>query len=309
MAAGPRMRELVIGSRGSLLARAMVAEFRARLRYHRPVRTLTVMTAGDRDRRRPLGQLAGGGAFSGALEQALLEGRVDVAVHSAKDLAAGGHPDLVLAVTPPRGDVRDALCGATLETLPPGARVGTSAARRAAQLRALRPDVRIVAIRGNVPPRLARARAHGGTLDAVMLAAAGLDRLGLADSATQRLPAEDFLPDPGQGALAIQVRREDQGLLAELSQAGDAITDVAVRAERAMMHALRGGCTLPIGAYAEHTSAGLRLAGSVTSLDGRHQVRASRTAGLCETPEMLGAGLADLLRARGADALLPRTEE
>ncbi|MGI5200494.1 hydroxymethylbilane synthase [Spirillospora sp. CA-108201] len=309
MAEEPRMRELVIGSRGSRLARAMVAEFRARLVYRGPVRTVTVLTAGDRDRRRPLGEIAGAGAFSGALEQALLEGRVDVAVHSAKDLVAGGHPDLVLAVTPPRGDVRDALCGATLETLPLGARVGTGAARRAAQLRALRPDVRIVAIRGNVPPRLARARAHGGTLDAVVLAAAGLDRLGLADAATQRLPAEDFLPDPGQGALAIQVHRDDRGLLTEMSQAGDVVTDVAVRAERAMMHALRGGCTLPIGAYAEHTSAGLRLSGSVTSLDGRRQVRASRTAGPCETPEMLGARLADLLRARGADALLPRTEE
>lgn len=306
MAAGARMRELVIGSRGSRLARAMVAEFRARLGYRGPVRTVTVMTAGDRDRRRPLKEIAGVGAFSSALEQALLDGRVDVAVHSAKDLVAGGHPDLVLAVTPPRGDVRDALCGATLETLPPGARVGTSAARRAAQLRALRPDVRVVGIRGNVPPRLARARTHGGTLDAVMLAAAGLDRLGLAGAATQRLPAEDFLPDPGQGALAIQVRRDDCALLAEMSQAGDAVTDAAVRAERAMMHALRGGCTLPIGAYTEHTSAGLRLVGSVTSLDGRHQVRASRTAGPEEYPEVLGARLADLLRARGVEALLDR---
>ncbi|GAA2309849.1 hydroxymethylbilane synthase [Actinomadura luteofluorescens] len=307
--ARPGMRELVIGSRGSHLARAMVAEFRARLGYRGPVRTVTVMTAGDRDRRRPLGEIAEDGAFSSALEQALLDGRVDVAVHSAKDLAAGGHPDLALAVTPPRGDVRDALCGATLETLPLGARVGTSAARRVAQLRALRPDVRTVAIRGNVPPRLARARAHGGALDAVMLAAAGLDRLGLADAATQRLPADEFLPDPGQGALAIQVRRDADDLLAAMSQAGDAVTDVAVRAERAMMHALNGGCTLPIGAHAEHMSVGLRLTGSVTSLDGREQIRVSDIAGRGEFPEELGARLADLLRARGADALLPRTKK
>ncbi|MGW2310876.1 hypothetical protein [Actinomadura luteofluorescens] len=142
-----------------------------------------------------------------------------------------------------------------------------------------------------------------------MLAAAGLDRLGLADAATQRLPADEFLPDPGQGALAIQVRRDADDLLAAMSQAGDAVTDVAVRAERAMMHALNGGCTLPIGAHAEHMSAGLRLTGSVTSLDGRYQIRVSDIAGRGESPEELGARLADLLRARGADALLPRTKK
>src|SRR6266516_3614717 len=160
----------------------------------------SVMTSGDRDRKTPMRDRGGGGGgvFTTQLEQELLAGRVDIAVHSLKDLPTAPPDGLVLAVTPPRAD---ALCGSTLEGLRPGARVGTGSVRRIAQLRALRPDVEVVPIRGNVPPRLAKVKSG---LDAVILAASGLRRLGLDDAITELLDPALFPPSPGQGALAVQ---------------------------------------------------------------------------------------------------------
>jgi hydroxymethylbilane synthase len=204
----------------------------------------------------------------------------------------------VLAVTPPRADPLDALCGSTLAGLRPGARVGTGSARRVAQLKALRPDVEVVPIRGNVPPRLAKLKAG---LDAVILAASGLRRLGLDEAITELLDPALFPPSPGQGALAVQVRAADRELLAMLNSFGDPRADATVRAERALLAELHGGCSVPVGAYATVADGMLTLSGQVTSLDGQQRVTGT-VAG--SDPEATGAGLAALLRGRGADAIL-----
>jgi hydroxymethylbilane synthase len=265
----------------------------------------SVMTDGDRDRKSPLRELGGGdgGLFTTELEGELLAGRVDVAVHSLKDLPTASPEGLVLAVTPPRADPLDALCGSTLAGLRQGARVGTGSARRAAQLRALRPDVEVVPIRGNVPPRLARVKTG---LDAVVLAASGLRRLGLDEAITELLDPAVFPPSPGQGALAVQVRAGDRELLEMLNSYGDADAEAAVRAERALLGELHGGCSVPVGAYAACAGGVVALSGQVTSLDGRRQVTGTVT---CADPVAAGAELAGLLRARGADAILDEIRE
>jgi hydroxymethylbilane synthase len=299
------MDTVVVGSRGSRLAVAMVAEFLAGLGGDCPVvrfRTRVIMTDGDRDRKSPVSELSGaaqGGAFSSQLEQELVDHRIDIAVHSLKDLPTTTPDVLALATTPARGAPADALCGSTLAGLRPGARVGTGSPRRIAQLKALRPDLDVVPIRGNVPGRLAKLRTAG--LDAVMLAAAGLQRLGLEDSITELLSLDDFPPSPGQGAMGIQVRAADSELLAMLSSYGDPVTHAAVTAERALLAQLHGGCSVPVGAYATASAAGLTLTGQVTSLDGTAQVTDSASGA---DPEQLGFDLAQAMLARGAGDIL-----
>jgi hydroxymethylbilane synthase len=298
---------VMIGARGSRLAQVMVREL-IELLGSCPVVTFksrSVMTDGDRDRRTPLQELGGGegGVFTTRLESELVAGRVDIAVHSLKDLPTASPDGLVLAMTPPRADPLDALCGSTLEGLRPGARVGTGSARRIAQLRALRPDVQVVPIRGNVPSRLAQLKSG---LDAVILAASGLRRLGLDDTITQLLDASVFPPSPGQGALAVQVRVCDGELLEMLNAFGDPDADAAVRAERALLGALHGGCSVPVGAYAVRRDGLLVLSGQVTSLDGRERATGTVTG---TDPDAVGAALAALLRERGADAILDQIRE
>jgi hydroxymethylbilane synthase len=243
---------------------------------------------------------ASGGAFTSQLEVELREGRIDVAVHSLKDLPTEPPDGLALATTPgPRADLREALIGAPLGALRYGARVGTGSTRRIAQLRAVRPDLTVVPLRGNVPSRVAKLRSAG--LDAVMLAAAGLLRLGLADRIAEYLPLDQFPPSPGQGAMGIQVRAADRELLTMLSSYGDPAADRAVRAERALLGALHGGCSVPVGAYAEVTGPGLTLTGQVTSLDGRRQLTATAAG---DDPEQLGADLAATLLSQGAGQIL-----
>jgi hydroxymethylbilane synthase len=265
----------------------------------------SVMTDGDRDRKTSLRELTGDerGLFTTRLEQELLAGRVDIAVHSLKDLPTAPPDGLVLAVTPPRADPLDALCGSTLARLPRGARVGTGSARRIAQLKALRPDVEVVPIRGNVPPRLAKLKAG---LDAVILAASGLRRLGLDEAITELLDPSLFPPSPGQGALAVQVRATDRELLAMLNSFGDPGADATVRAERALLAELHGGCSVPVGAYATRSDGMLTLSAQVTSLDGRQRVTGAVTG---SDPEAIGAQLAALLRDRGATAILDAIRE
>src|SRR5580658_1179686 len=236
----------------------------------------SVMTVGDKDRKTPLRTLGGGagGVFTSQLEQELLDGRVDIAVHSLKDLPTAPPDGLALAVTPPRADPLDALCGSTLAGLRPGARVGTGSARRIAQLKALRPDVEVVPIRGNVPPRLAKLKSG---LDAVILAAAGLYRLGLEDAITELLDPALFPPSPGQGALAVQVRAGDRELLEMLNAYGDPDADAAVRAERALLGELHSGCSVPVGALATRREGELTLNAQVTSLDGSNQASGAIT--------------------------------
>jgi hydroxymethylbilane synthase len=296
------METVVVGARGSRLAQVMVRELIDHLGSCPVVafKARSVMTDGDKDRKTPLQNLGGaeGGVFTTRLEEELLAGGVDIAVHSLKDLPTSPPNGLVLAVTPPRADPLDALCGSTLAGLRPGARVGTGSARRIAQLKALRPDVEIVPIRGNVPPRLARLKSG---LDAVILAASGLRRLGLDDAITELLDPSVFPPSPGQGALAVQVRAGDSELLEMLNAFGDPDADAAVRAERALLGELHGGCSVPVGAYAVRRDGVLTLNARVTSLDGRQQV----TGTLAGTdPEATGAALAATLRERGADSIL-----
>jgi hydroxymethylbilane synthase len=296
------METVVVGARGSRLAQVMVRELIDHLGSCPVVafKARSVMTDGDKDRKTPLQNLGGaeGGVFTTRLEEELLAGGVDIAVHSLKDLPTSPPNGLVLAVTPPRADPLDALCGSTLAGLRPGARVGTGSARRIAQLKALRPDVEIVPIRGNVPPRLARLKSG---LDAVILAASGLRRLGLDDAITELLDPSVFPPSPGQGALAVQVRAGDSELLEMLNAFGDPDADAAVRAERALLGELHGGCSVPVGAYAVRRDGVLTLNAQVTSLDGREQVTGT-VAGT--DPEATGAALAATLRERGADSIL-----
>jgi hydroxymethylbilane synthase len=293
---------VIVGARGSRLAQAMVRELIDHLGACPVVKfkARSVMTDGDRDRKTPIRILGGGqtGVFTTQLERELLAGGVDIAVHSLKDLPTAPPEGLALAVTPPRADPLDALCGSTLEGLRPGARVGTGSARRVAQLKALRPDVEVVAIRGNVPTRLAKIKSG---LDAVVLAASGLRRLGLDDAITELLDPSVFPPSPGQGALAVQVRAADRELLHMLNAYGDPDADAAVRAERALLGELHGGCSVPVGALAIRRDGVLSLSAQVTSLDGRRRVTGTVTA---TDPEEAGAALASVLRERGADEIL-----
>ena len=298
------METVIVGARGSRLAQIMVNELIDHLGACPVVefKARSVMTDGDRDRKTPIRNLGGGagGVFTTQLEQELLAGRVDIAVHSLKDLPTAPPDGLVLAVTPPRADPLDALCGSTLADLRAGARVGTGSARRIAQLTALRPDVEVVPIRGNVPGRLARIKSG---LDAVILAASGLRRLGLADAITELLDPSLFPPSPAQGALAVQVRAGDRELLEMLNAFGDPDADAAVRAERALLAELHGGCSVPVGALATRRDGVLSLSAQVTSLDGRERVADTLTVTGTD-PEAAGAMLAAMLRERGADAIL-----
>jgi hydroxymethylbilane synthase len=298
---------VIVGARGSRLAQVMVQELITHLGSCPVVgfKARSVMTDGDKDRKTPLRTLGGGegGVFTTRLEEELLAGRVDVAVHSLKDLPTAPPNGLVLAVTPPRADPLDALCGSTLSALRPGARVGTGSARRVAQLKALRPDLEVVPIRGNVPPRLAKLKSG---LDAVILAASGLRRLGLDDSITELLDPVLFPPSPGQGALAVQVRAGDRELLEMLNAFGDPDADAAVRAERALLAQLHGGCSVPVGALAVRRDGVLSLSAQVTSLDGLKRVTGTVTGA---DPEATGAALAAALRERGADEILDEIRE
>jgi hydroxymethylbilane synthase len=302
------MATFVVGSRASNLARTQVREYLAPLRERFPQVTFThrvILEGGDRDRTSrasAVSAASGGSAFSSEQEAALFRGDVDVVIHSLKDLPTANPPGLVLLPPPAREDVRDALCGATLSGLRKGARVGTGAPRRIAQLLAVRPDLEVVPIRGNVPPRLRKIETMG--LDAVVLAAAGLRRLGLDEAISELLPLDLFPPSPGQGAMGIQVRESDRAIREILATAADHAVDSQVRAERALLAELHGGCSVPVGAYAETAPDGsLTLHAQVTSLDGTRRVAGSMSAPAAE-PEKLGAALAARLLAEGADAVL-----
>ena len=221
------------------------------------VALVPITTAGDRDRTRPFGQIGERGVFVKELEEALLEGRIDVAVHSAKDMTSADPEGLVVGAYLEREDPRDALCGAA--ELRPGMRIGTASVRRRAQLLALEPELVIEGIRGNVDTRLQKARER--RLDAIVLAACGLDRLGLAAEIGRRLEPEEMLPEAGQGALALQVRLGDEALVAA---ADDEATRARVTAERACVAALGGGCLAPVAAYHD----GAQLTALVADEDG-----------------------------------------
>ena len=257
----------------------------------------------------PLASLGGAGVFVGAVRAAVLAGEADLAVHSFKDLPTAPAEGLVLAAVPPREDPADALCardGLDLAGLPSGARVGTGSPRRAAQVLALRPDLEVVAIRGNVETRLRRA---SDDLDAVLLAAAGLRRLGLEAAITERLDPEEFLPAPAQGALALECRADaPEELLQALAQLDDPPTRWAALAERAVLARLEAGCAAPVAAHATVIGGELRLVARVVAVDGSRQVQMGDAAAPAESgATALGLRVAEQLLALGAADLVDLT--
>lgn len=286
-----------VGTRASALAMAQTKQVAERIAKaaKADIELVPVTTEGDTSRA-SLASIGGMGVFAAALREALLRGECDLVVHSLKDLPTAEHPGLRLGAVPKRADARDALCardGLTLATLPEGARVGTGSPRRIGQLRAARPDVVAVDIRGNVDSRLGRV--ESGELDAVILAAAGLGRLGRADAATDLLELDVWPTAPGQGALAIEVRRErgDRDLERALEAIDHGLTRATVLAERLVLAGLEAGCSAPIGATAFVDDELLFLTATVYSADGTRQLTSSHAA----TPDSRSpADLADAAR-------------
>ena len=288
------MPTLRIATRGSRLALCQSEEVAAELRRAHPeivIELVPVETEGDRDRQTPLSVLGGRGVFVKAVEAALLRGRADLAVHSLKDLPTEDAAGLTVAAVPRRADPRDALVapgGRTLRELPAGSRVGTSSRRRAALLRAIRPDLRAVEIRGNVDTRIDKVR-HGEA-EAALLAVAGLARLGRAGEAGQIFEALDFLPSPGQGALAVQCRADDARTVELLSHLDHPASRLATTAERSLLAALGSGCSLPVGAYGRIEGAVLALRGMLVR-EGQELPDFGDASGPPEEAEALGREL------------------
>jgi hydroxymethylbilane synthase len=307
VSAPPRQAAVVLGTRGSALARAQTDLVMGMLTAAWPeleCEAKVVSTAGDRTQEsgEPLPEIGGKGLFTAELERALRVGEIDVAVHSLKDLPTEDAEGVVVGAVTRREDVRDCLVareGGSLAELAKGAVVGTSSLRRAAQLKALRPDVEVRSIRGNVDTRIRKVA--DGEFDAALLAAAGVRRLGLEHAVTEWLPPETMLPAPGQGALAIQCRADDHPLHALLATLDDPAARAETTAERAFLRALGAGCAAPVAALAEATTTPrVRLQGLVASVDGRQMVRVDGEG----EPQELGDELAKRALAAGADLIL-----
>jgi hydroxymethylbilane synthase len=298
------VKPLRIGTRGSALALWQSRYVAAMLARNLPglqIELVEISSLGDRVTNVPLSHVEGTGFFTASIEQALIAGEVDVAVHSYKDLPVDSTPGLVVAAVAQRGPVEDVLCardGRTLMTLPAGARIGTCSARRTAQVRMMRDDLEIVPLRGNVPTRVARIDKD---LDAIVLARAGLTRLGLDAAITEVFDSERMLPAPAQGAMAIQCRDGERDLILRLSALNHEPTRRAVDAERAMLHALGGGCSVPVGALARVDHAGIHLTSGAFSLAANPPVRGRQVGA---DPIEVGKRAADDLVSRGAGAIL-----
>jgi hydroxymethylbilane synthase len=305
------MAAVVIGTRGSTLARrqtALVIELLRNAWSGLECEERQIVTSGDRTQQsgRPLPEIGGKGLFTAELEQGLRDGDLDLAVHSLKDLPTEDPEGVAVGSVCLREDVRDCLVSRgerTLADLPAGAVVGTSSLRRAAQLHALRPDLELRSIRGNVDTRIRKVR--DGEFDAAVLAAAGLRRLGLEREVSEWLPPETMLPAPGQGALAVQCRSDDEGVLELLAAIEDPEARAATTAERGFLRELGGGCAAPVAAHAtavrhDDEASRVRLEGLVLSPDGTHVVRVSGEG----EPEELGQRLAREALAAGADRIL-----
>ncbi len=310
---------LRFGARGSALARWQTLHVAERLQALSPgleVEQVEITSRGDRVQDVPLSHVEGTGFFTAAIQEELLGREIDVAVHSYKDLPVEAVPGLVVAAVPGRGPVEDVLCareGMKLADLPRGARVGTCSARRTAQILLLRDDLEIVSLRGNVPTRVARV---GPDLDAIVLARAGLMRLGLERAITEVFPVETMLPAPAQGALAVECRSADPAVRACLRALNHSETERAVTAERAMLHALGGGCSVPVGATAVVESGRIHLSGGVFGLSTRRAARVTVSGadplatGELAAARLLDAGASDILAEFDAPGLAkaPRLE-
>jgi len=296
---------LIFATRPSTLARWQTAHVIRLLQAAHPGLECSeriITTIGDRVLDRPLPEIGGKGLFTSELENALLSGEVDAAVHSLKDLPVEDTPGIVVAAIPEREAAHDVLVSAngyTLSNLPEGARVGTCSLRRTAQLLALRPDLTILPLRGNVDSRVKRVM--NGEYDAIILARAGLTRLGLQAHISETFALNVMLPAPGQGALAVQCRADDVETLKLLEAIHDPLTAAAVGAERAFLSGLGGGCSLPVAAFAEKNNGTIILTGAVISPDGKQAIRLSAVD---KDPFELGERLAHLVLERGAAEIL-----
>ncbi len=299
-------RTVIAGTRGSRLALWQTQHVLQALERAWPrlaCRMQRFQTKGDKTLDVPLPQIGGKGLFTAELEQALRDKRIDVAVHSLKDLPTETASGLTLGAVLGRTTAHDALVAReswTLDTLPVGASVGTSSYRRTAQLRHRRPDLAVVPIRGNVDTRVRKVQS--GSYDAAVMAAAGLERLGLTEAITARLPFEVMLPAPGQGALAVQCRADDAHVLSLLAALDDEADRAATTAERAFLQALGGGCATPIAAYARRDEDGLiEMEALIASLDGQVMIR---VRGRGDDARQLGEDLAREALHQGAEEVL-----
>lgn len=301
------MKPVRIATRKSPLALWQARHVARLLEEKRPgleVSLLEMTTEGDRFLAAPLSAIGGKGLFVKEIEQALLEGRADLAVHSLKDMTSHLPPSLVLACVPPREDPRDAFVspkGYRLAELPPGAAVGTSSLRRTCQLLERRPDLKVVPLRGNVQTRLRRTQEEG--LAGAVLALAGLRRLGLEDQVTEVLAPEVSLPAVGQGALAVECRSSDHALIELLAELESAETRIAVSAERAFLARLEGGCTVPLAGYAVLEGDQVWMRGLIGRPDGARVLRGERR-GPAKDAAALGHQLADELLEKGGAEIL-----
>ncbi len=304
--------KIVLATRGSPLALWQAEEARRVLLAAHPsaeIVLLPLQSSGDQDQKSDLARFGRIGVFTVEVDRALLDGRADAGVHSAKDMTTTLIEGVVLAGTLARGPVEDVLVsasGSTLDELPDGARVATGSMRRSAMLRAARPDLEVVPIRGNVDTRLAKL--DRGEADALIVARAGLVRLGLERRITQVLPRELFLPAVGQGIVGLTAREDDAATRRTLAAVGDRESWVAATAERAFLRAIHGGCNAPVGAHASVRENALVLEAWVLSLDGRRSVR-DVERGQVERAEDVGRALADKLTARGAGELVAEARE
>jgi len=301
-----------IGTRGSKLALTQSEWIKEQLETHHlglRVDLIKIKTTGDKILDTPLSKIGGKGLFVKEIEEALLERRVDVAVHSMKDVPAQLPGDLMLSTFPPRENPSDALIarkGRTLDQLPKGARVGTSSLRRGAQLLHFRPDLELVSLRGNVDTRLNKLKS--GDLEAIILATAGLNRLGLSGVITQAIPFHQLLPAVGQGVLGLEVRRDDDETIALLDFLDHTDTRTAVTAERAFLKTLEGGCQVPIAGFARMKGETLSFEGLVAELDGSRIYRQTVT-GRRDEAKAIGIEAAQALLASGGGDVLKRLYE
>lgn len=298
--------QLTIGSRGSKLALWQAEYIRARIEglTGLPVAIKVIKTTGDKILDVPLSKVGGKGLFTKEIEVELEAGVVDLAVHSMKDVPTELPEGLVIAAMPERVDPRDAIvsgAGYTLNTLPKGARVGTSSLRRVAQVRALRPDVEIVDVRGNLDTRMRKAET--GEVDIVILAAAGITRMGWAERITHYIPGAQMVSAVGQGAIGIEIREDDEFMQGVCAQLADARTMTCVAAERTVMRTLEGGCQVPIGAYTRIEDGRLVMDAVVGSVDGKRILR-DHLEGDVSDPEALGHAMVERLLRLGAAEIL-----
>ncbi|WP_346017082.1 hydroxymethylbilane synthase [Pseudenhygromyxa sp. WMMC2535] len=307
-------RVIRLGTRASALALWQAEHVRARLldhwRVHAPERALTIelvkiTTIGDRILDRPLNQVGGKGLFVKGIEEELLGDRIDLAVHSMKDMPAKLPPGLVIACTPERADPRDALIsrtGAGLDQLPAGSRLGTSSLRRAALARRIAPELEIVSIRGNVPTRIAKI--EEGSVDAVLLAAAGLHRLGLDAQISEHLDVERFCPAACQGILALEIREQDSELAELLAPLQHGPTAVAAAAERSFLATLEGGCQVPMACHARFESDDRIAVRGLVVDPGGEPLLETREHGAPAQADALGRAVAETLLSRGAREII-----